>query len=321
MCSITAQTPSVEKGVHIKKYMDDELQRFKQQINLVEFSLSNGFLEIDKKRSSVNCTVLRGAAGRIGVSEDQDSNWIYYDFDSQKGGSIIDLVMMLNKCNLGFARKTLRSWTGTESDFNIEDYQKYFNPRKSNANRRKASIEFADSTILQSHNRFLDFRGFKTSTYNSDRFKETILTDSYNNILFPHQDKAGFYGFEKRNFEFHGYSEYGKRCLWFSNIRKTDKRYFFSESGLDCLAHYQLHNDGRTAYFSIGGQLSDSQLDLIEAVRVKNPDIELCSGFDNDSNGRKYAEKIQARIGSSRTSKEFPPDEGQDWNELLKKVS
>lgn len=300
--------------------MTGELQRFKKEINLVEFSLSNGFSAIDKKRSSVNCTVLRGSSGRIGISEDQDHNWVYYDFDLGKGGSILDLVMALNKCNLGFARKILRSWTGTETDFKIEDYKKYFHPKRSNADRRKASIEFADAEILNGQNSFLEFRSLLAKTYNSDRFKDTILTDRFNNVLFPHQDKEGFYGFEKRNFKFHGYSEYGKRCLWFSNIRKTDKRFFFTESGIDCLAHYQLYNDGRTAYFSIGGQLSDPQLDLIQAVRFKNPDIEICFGFDNDPNGLTYAEKIKKKIGSANTKSDYPPLQDQDWTDLLKSV-
>lgn len=298
--------------------MNEELQKFKREINLVEFALNNGYSAIDPKRSSVNCTVLRGFAGRIGVSEDQDHNWIYYDFDLKKGGSILDLVMSLNKCNLGIARKILRSWTGAETNFNIKEQKKYFHPKRSNADRRKASIEFAKADILKKKNKFLEFREIYFKTYNSDRFKETILTDSYNNALFPHRDKDGFYGFEKRNYNFHGYSEYGKRRLWFSNIRNTDKRFFFTESGIDCLAHYQLYNDGRTAYFSIGGELSDSQLDLIQAVRDKNPDIEICLGFDNNAAGKIFTQKILLKIGESRTTVVLPGPEGFDWNDVLK---
>ena len=90
--------------------MDVELEHFKDNINLVGFAATHGFSELDKRRSSRACTVLRGGSEKIGISRDKDNHWVFYNFDKESGGSVIDFVMEINNCNLGAARRYLRSF-------------------------------------------------------------------------------------------------------------------------------------------------------------------------------------------------------------------
>ena len=95
--------------------MDVELEHFKANINLVEFASIHAYSELDKRRSSRACTVLRNGSEKIGVSRDKDNHWVFYNFDKEDGGSIIDFVMYINNCNLGVARRYLRSYVGKTS--------------------------------------------------------------------------------------------------------------------------------------------------------------------------------------------------------------
>ena len=295
--------------------MDVELEHFKANINLVEFAAIHSFSELDKRRSSRACTVLRNGNEKIGVSRDKDNHWVFYNFDKEDGGSIIDFVMYINNCNLGVARRYLRSYVGKSITSPIVEYFK--NPKASSFDLRKVSIEFAKLSDIAADNRFLLSRKISPETISDDRFSASIFTDKHNNVVFPHKNENGITGLEKRNTKFWGFNEGGQRSLWFSRSRKEDKRLAFFESGLDALSYFQIKDDRESQYFSIGGQLSDNQIHLIGKVLEKNQDKEIVLGFDNDQGGHSYVRKLKESFKNKEFQIDVPLKEGHDWNDCL----
>ncbi|KJS02658.1 MAG: hypothetical protein VR65_04805 [Desulfobulbaceae bacterium BRH_c16a] len=295
--------------------MDVELEHFKTNINLVEFASIHSFSELDKRRSSRACTVLRNGSEKIGVSRDKDNHWVFYNFDKEDGGSIIDFVMDRNSCNLGVARRYLRSYVGKSITSPIVEYFK--NPKSSSFDLRKVSIEFAKLLDIESNNRFLLSRKISPETVLDGRFAASIFTDKHNNVVFPHKNENGITGLEKRNTNFWGFNEGGQRSLWFSRSKQEDSRLAFFESGLDGLSYFQIKDDEKTQYFSIGGQLSDIQIQLIGKVIEKNKEKEFILAFDNDRGGHSFVRKIQESFQYTKFQIDIPPKEGQDWNDCL----
>ena len=91
-----------------------ELERFKKEINLLEYVSSQDYTAIDKNRSSKTCLILRRQSdnGKIAVSRSNEGHFMYYDFRCGRGGSIIDFVMHHTGSTLGQARKRLREALG-----------------------------------------------------------------------------------------------------------------------------------------------------------------------------------------------------------------
>jgi hypothetical protein len=101
-----------ERFRRIKMKRADELERFKTEINLVEYAFNSGY-EIDKNKSSQNCIVLKDNAGdKILVGVDQaDRHYFYYSVkDERDCGSIIDFIQKRKNLNLGEVRLELRPW-------------------------------------------------------------------------------------------------------------------------------------------------------------------------------------------------------------------
>jgi len=149
------------------------------------------------------------------------------------------------------------------------------------------------------------------------RFAASIFTDKHNNVVFPHKNENGITGLEKRNTNFWGFNEGGQRSLWFSRSKQEDSRLAFFESGLDGLSYFQIKDDEKTQYFSIGGQLSDIQIQLIGKVVEKNKKKEFILAFDNDKGGHSFVRKIQESFQDTKFQIDIPLKEGQDWNDCL----
>lgn len=293
----------------------DELEKFKSEINLVEFAISLGFSVLDATKSSKACTVLRGELGKIGISRDNDNHWVFYNFNMDSGGSIIDLIMQNKGCNLGAARKILRPWIGKKSENSYLEL--YKNPRRSSADRRKVALEFARVEPLKMVHVFLESREIESKIYLDKRFNGSIFQDKRNNVVFPHYDQDGISGLEKRNRNFWSFSEGGKKKLWFSRSTPSDERLVFSESAIDSLSYFQLKDDGVSQYFSIGGEMSDEQIELIGVVLNKNPHKKAVLAVDNDQTGLKYIDKLQEAHPQVPFVVDVPTQTDNDWNDCL----
>lgn len=285
----------------------------KRDIDLVQFALSHNF-EIDRKKSSKKCKVLRGDSIRkINVSKN-GGQWVFYDCDARSGGSIIDFYMAVEGVDRFGAISFLESQIGIEQP----NHDPIYSVKESSFDRERVKEEISKMIPLQNYHWFLGYRGITRATISAARFDGTLYTDDRKNILFPHKDRKGYTGSEKKNRGYASFTEYGKKSLWFSRSFKEDYYLVFSESGLDILSRFQLKDNGCTQYFSFGGNLSEEQFDLIASVFKKNPWKKKVLSPDNDKAGREYVDMFKERFPDETFIVDLPGVDGQDWNDLVK---
>ncbi len=295
--------------------MTDELNRFKTEINIIDYAASLGY-QIDTPKSIKSCTIMRKDTAKIGISTGLDDHGVFYDFRKEKGGSIIDFVKSETGKNLGQIRQELRPWIGIgyRSPKQMYNYPK---PLKTSKDRQKVAIKFAKAKLLETH-RYIESRGIKKRTLRSKRFLGRIYSDDYGNAISPHYDHEGISGFSIINQNYKGFSESGEKGFWFSNYSADDNRIVICESVIDALSYHQLKGDDFSCYFSIDGQLSQKQLMLVDSLVCKNRNKKIVLAFDNDHAGRKYATQIQRlKNNANNITLDLPDQDEQDWNDVL----
>ena len=114
--------------VALKQKKAKQLERFKTEINLVEYATSMGY-EYLRDESSPSRAVLRhGSGDLIVVVTDTGDRGVYFSLkDSDDNGTIIDLVQRRRNLNLGEVRKELRPWLsyGDEPKAPLRDRSNY----------------------------------------------------------------------------------------------------------------------------------------------------------------------------------------------------
>ena len=111
------------------------------------------------------------------------------------------------------------------------------------------------------------------------------------NTIFPHFDAAGLCGYEIKNRGFTGFAAGGEKGLWWSHIRRADRRLILAESAVDALSHAALFPDAKdqTRYASLGGKSSRRQMGLLQAIIAKLPKAaEIVAAFDADPAGASW---------------------------------
>jgi len=300
---------------------DDELQRFKKEINLSEFSASLGYA-LDKRASSRNSAVMRHANGdKIIVARSEGSgDWIYFSVrDDRDNGTIIDFLQNRSALNLGQVRKRLREWLGTARP-SIQPnlfIQELLPLSRDRGIVLKAWEKAKDCPSLP----YLTSRGIGPDVLALDRFAGCIRVDQRNNALFPHYDGEGICGYEIKNKGFTGFAPGGIKGLWSSQIKEEDNQLVLVESAIDGISYHILHGSDRTRYVSTGGELNPRQPGLIrEAIKKMPEDALILIAFDYDEGGEKIAEELKKVIPPERKPRRALPDvgAGKDWNEMLK---
>lgn len=307
--------------------MDPELDRFKKEIKLYEYMASKGY-GVNNQKSSKRNIVMNGPGGDTVVTkQDMNGNWIYFDTDTEKGGSIIEFIQKQlgeNK-NLGEIRKELRSWIGIDSKpFTGTQFKKFENSKKSEIDQTPIVLKELKSFT---QNNYLQSRFIEPETHQNFRFKDTIFEDSKKNIVFPHvtkdeKDGLKIIGLEKKNFEYKGFVEGGTKGLWVSNCFKGDDRLVVTESVIDALSYHKLHGDEKTRYAAISGNISKLQEDLIKRIAKtsKEKNIRLFVGTDNDKAGDKLFTKISSLAKSQGVEASRVKPKLKDWNKDLEEM-
>lgn len=310
-----------ERFRRIKMKRVEELERFKTEINLVEYAFNSGY-EIDKNKSSQNCIVLKDNAGdKILVGVDQsDRHYFYYSVkDDRDCGSIIDFIQKRKNLNLGEVRLELRPWINSSysptSTPTIEPIPK---PEPASKDRHKILAQFENFEAIAAHP-YLKARGISQQTTSDPRFEGTIHTDSRNNVIFPHRDREGVCGYEIRNQNFKGFSSGGSKGLWVSQSKGGDRRLVICESPIDCLSYHQLFPDDSTRYFATGGTISELQKDLLKTAfeKLHAKEGQIIIATDGDEAGNKLALELAKIAPESSQIYRDVLEHHKDWNEAL----
>lgn len=295
-----------------------EINRFKTDINLVEYASDRGY-QVDRGESSRNSVVMRNPStdDKIVVSKGQNGHWKYFSVrDTSDNGSVVDFVQNRGSKNLGETRKELRPWIGENPKrVQLEGFNTTVEP--SIGDRAAIASRVAVmKPITNTH--YLNERGISQTTINDPRFQGMILQDERRNVIFPHRDREGVSGYEIKNRNFTGFAPSGIKSVWHSRVRKTDNKLVFTESAIDGLSYHQIKGDDKTRYMSVAGQVSPHQRDIIKAAIDKMPPgSTIVSAFDRDQQGDKFHKELQ-QLAPDKNIIRDSPQMGKDWNDQLK---
>ena len=86
-------------------------------------------------------------------------------------------------------------------------------------------------------------RGITEATLQNRRFSGSLRSDGDGNVIFPHRDRDGICGFERKGAQVRFT---GQRGLWISRCFREDATIVVAESGIDVLSYHQLRPDPNT---------------------------------------------------------------------------
>ena len=301
----------------------DELERFKRDINLVEYAASQGYHVVKRESSRASTVMVDGQGDKIVVATDQDGHGVYFSVrDDADNGSIIDFVQKRQGLNLGQVRKELRAWCPSSSSYRPRpEAERQTKPERSSRDRAQVLAVWMRMQPGNGRHPYLEGeRKLKAETLADPRFIGMVRTDSRGNAAFPHYDRAGLAGFELKNQEFTGFSRNGTKAVWHSANLTNAHRVVLVESAIDALSHAQLSGDREAAYLSTGGGMSDHQRELVRSVLAKATErgAEIVIATDADEPGRKLAAEVQALAPRGAKLYRQEPDQGKDWNDQLR---
>lgn len=303
---------------------DEELERFKVEIDLCAFAASLGY-ERDGRESSQNCEIMRNSNGdKVVIVKHMDNkgaeHWVYYCVrEARDNGTIIDFLQWRGGGTLGQIRKALRPWIGADRR-EVRAYHRPQQLRPVARDRIAVLLAWEQARPVLSYSYLLE-RGIGADVLALPAFLETVRIDSRGNVLFPHYDSEGLCGFEVKNYGFTGFSAGGKKGLWFSKAEPSARTLVFAESAIDAISYYILNTGNNFRVISTGGALSSDQLDLIRRTMEKlPPGSRVVLAFDADEGGERLAEEVlSVAPGSVFVHRELPPvGMGKDWNDALK---
>lgn len=309
----------------------DELERFKRQINLIEYAEAQGYT-LDPRESSRSSAVLRRDDDKIIVTTAPDGHGVYFSVrDDRDSGSIIDFIQKRTGATLGAVRQELRPWIGETSKrpapavLSRPAAERRPKPIAVGRDRQQLIAQWARMEPAGAH-QYLQSRGISDDSLTDNRFAAVIRTDSRGNVVFPHYDRQGLAGFELKNEGFTGFAKGGTKSVWFSTNAQSCKQLVIVESGIDALSHDDHYaksgyDTSSFAYISTGGAMSDHQRELVQAAieGAHKRHVPVLVATDADAAGDKLYEQLQA--GSSKPLIRDKPPEGTDWNDALQALN
>jgi hypothetical protein len=328
-----SQTESVRR--------QDEIDRFKRDIDLVAFVQANGY-EL-RQNSGHYARLAAGHRDEVIVSRRPSRRtgevvWVWCDprnvvpsppngpraANAADGhqGSIFDFVRKKLKTeNLGEIRKLLRVWS---SDYRGKATERPPSLQPTAEPDRAVVARWLADALPATTSRYLASRGLRPETLAHWRFSGTVRETPWGEVRFEHSDRKGACGFERKSRGLSMFAPSGTRGLWCSKAFKGDKALVVSEASIECLSFHQLHPDGGARFVSTGGSISYEQAQLLEAAVKRLPaDASVVVATNNDDAGHRMAALItdiarEARPGIS-IARPLPPH-GKDWNETLQVV-
>jgi hypothetical protein len=175
-----------------------EIDDFKQRINLTEYAAAQGYV-LDRKESSRNSVTMRGPGGdKLIIGKDANSgHWIYFSVrNDADNGTIIDFVQNRLQEGLGAVRKALRPWVGSVSPHpprrpSPEGFVGDVEPISRDLARMRA--QFAAMRPVQGTHLYLEQERLIPAAVLADpRFAGRIYTDRHGNAVFPITTGTGF---------------------------------------------------------------------------------------------------------------------------------
>jgi len=285
-----------------------ELNRFKTDINLAEFSTAFGYYK-DKDKSSLNAPVMRHDNGdKIIIGKDKvDGHYIYFNPNNDSDrGTIIDFVKARTNETLGHTRKRLRVWQHNPQP------QENITVKASTKDARHIANEW--DKLKSDEPIFSDWQGIKRQLIEG-LVKSNKAKKVGRDMYFMLSDINGICGYEKRTADGNKFIKEGStKGLFTDGNLDTAERIVVFESPLDMLAYKQLGH-GKISDFNICtmGSIGDSAKNSLEAIFNRNTTAKALYATDNDKAGEDLAQNIAILDIEEGRSHEFDKSKGKDW--------
>lgn len=300
---------------------DEQLEDFKTNINLTYYAAAQGYNVIKNETSRNSVAMKHPVTGdKIIIARRDNGHWVYFSINdsSDKGGSIIDFVQNREGGNLGAVRQNLAKWNGSKP---LLPPERYVSRVEKSSKDRHSILRLCTFLQAAEEQDYLKSRAIGTKDIlGHPRFTHRIFHDpKHGAACFLYEDGQGVCGVEQRNTGFKGFAPGSEKGIWRSNCFKADQNLVFTESPIDALSYHALHPNYHTRYMALGGAWSEKTKLLIESAAKKHPGQTITLAFDNDTQGKKYAEDAKHIISTS-TAKHIIvdfPTTGKDWNEQL----
>jgi hypothetical protein len=303
---------------------DIELDAFKREIDLRQFAVSLGYA-IDRRESWRGSTVLRRGADKIIVKRNGNGHYVFFSVrEDDDHGTLIDFLQRRQNLSLGAVRQILRAWIGRPVAL-----PQFPALEPTSPDRMRVECAYRRMAPVPRYPYLEQDRCVPAGVLLSPRFVGRMRMDSRGNTVFPHFDATGLCGYEIKNRGFTGFAAGGQKGLWFSHMRREDRRLILTESAIDALSHAALFPgaEDHTRYASLGGKPSRRQMGLLQATIAKlSKDAEIVAAFDADPAGRRLTDEIRQLVATVASKMErsdlifkshLPAQEGEDWNIVL----
>ena len=295
-----------------------ELDSFKR-LDFATVAAGMGYVP-DAKASSKISVVLRHADGDKIVLKLDGDRWLYFSVhDRADNGSIVDFVQRRIGGSLGEVRKRLRELsghTGTDRENPLPTARSF---QSDPSGHQKKSLAVWSAARWNPAHPYLLSRGLDRGTLADPRFLDTFRQDRHGNAVFPHHDRGGMCGYERRGPVTKTFGKDVKKGLWFSANLKTASTIVITESVIDALSHSRLYADAYfadCAYCALGGSIGSRQRDLLAGLFAKAGDRNalVIVATDNDPAGDQFFSDL-VLLAPMPLDRLRPI--GKDWNEDL----
>jgi hypothetical protein len=319
--------------------MKVDFDKLKRDVSLPEFFLYLGWKFVSG--SSNSSPKMSNGSDTVIIKKNSKDYYTYWDVHGEaRGKTIIDLM-----------QKHIYDQTGRMPSLREagEAVQNYVNNKEvvlsqdsrfgvSNAKLDPNQLAFLNSQLKPYQGDFLQKRGITQDTLSSPVFSGVFTSREhrkdgkvYNNTCTRLINQNGFQGISQRGIR----PEDGKSFKGISGnkydsivVSKHDKtrpieHIYISESMIDAASHYQmklLNTEKNILYISTEGNITQGQMGVIKLLlskqNINNITDQVTYIFDNDSNGYKYALKLDTFL----KGQELPNIEGLPVEELKDKV-
>ena len=321
--------PIAQKAQQPRRAFDEELERFKSDVNLTELAASHGYRLVGRERSAEG--KWRGSTqasvsmrhpdtdDKIIIRRDRDGHWTYFSVrDDRDNGTVVDFLQRRGQPSLGGIRKELRLWLHVDRpNLPIELYR----PSVRIHQRDEAAAAVAYSSASAARCRYLEDRGISREVADDRRFAGAYRLGERGNVLFPHCDPTTglVVGFEVKNKGFTSFAKGGRKTFWMSEARPDDDRLVIVESSIDAFSYHQLFPHQHARYLSTGGSVGPEALALIGAEIASMPaGAEVVSATDADKEGEKLHKRLEDAGG--RPLRRHASPLPKDWNDYLQSL-
>lgn len=308
----------------------EELERFKREISLIDFWVANGGQVLE--RSTRNSYRIRWNGEKFLVSKNENGHWLFQGIDDEtKRGSIVDLCNLMGMQNLGQIRKYLRQLIAPVRG----DEEKTERNTESEKVKQSTCVEPAAGGFEElrrlSWDTLVRMEIWKERCIDPLQLKEflqEVYTDKHGNLCFPIINSQGeVIGYEvkgRNGFKLNYKSKQGLAFIGVNSI--LNEAIVITESVFDALAYEALRQRPKRfhdcLYLSTSGQLTNNQVqqikDLIRHKKAVGRLNRVVLAFDNDAQGRKYAQKLKEHLKNLEVEVTEHYSFQKDWNDELK---